>query len=210
MTSPFQLGVTGGVATGKSTVAGMLEELGASVVDFDVLSRLVVEPERPAWRAIVAYFGEEILASDQGLDRQKLRNIVFQDPQKRTALEQILHPEIWALYRQEVQRFTEKEPHAVIAAIIPLLFEGSHADTMDKTLVVYASQDIQLRRLMSRDSMTQEKALAMIQAQMPTEEKRDRADFTIDNTGTIEATRTQVLAFWADLTSHVQKTENLI
>jgi len=193
------LGVTGSIATGKSTVAAMLEELGARTIDFDVLSRVVVEPDKPAWQDIVAYFGEQVLAEDRTLDRTKLREIVFKDLEKKKKLESFQHPRIFEEFTRQVEQFAAENPNAVIQAVVPLLIEVNMQSFFHNILMVYASEDVQKKRLVERDRLTEEMADSMIKSQLSVEEKKGYCDLIIDNSGTLEETRKQVERLWKQL-----------
>jgi len=190
------LGVTGGIASGKSTVARMLQELGAAVIDFDVLSRVAVEPGKEAWKDIVAFFGEQVLQEDKTLDRKKLSAIVFRDPEKRKKLEGFIHPRIYAEFAARVRELTQKDPRAVIQAVVPLLIEANLQPLFHKILVVSVPEEAQIRRLMERDGISQETARSILAAQLPLAEKEGYADYLVDNSGSIEETKRQVLAVW--------------
>lgn len=198
------LGVTGGIATGKSVVAKMLQELGTFIIDCDLLSRRVVEPEKPAWKDIVSYFGENVLLEDRSLNRRLLSEIVFYDREKRKRLEEYTHPRIREEMIGEIQNYLLKDPEAIIAVIVPLLFEVRWESFFHKTLLVYAPKEIQLQRLMARDKISQEWALQIVHSQMPIEEKKHYADFIVDNSGSLEETRTQVEKIWKML-KEIQK-----
>jgi dephospho-CoA kinase len=193
------IGVTGGIATGKSTVAKMLEELGAYTIDFDVLSRTVVEPGKPAWKDIVEYFGEQVLREDKALDREKLREIVFRDLEKRKKLESFQHPRIGEEFIKLVERYAGEDSEAVIQAVVPLLIEVNMQPLFHHTLMVYATEAEQKRRLMERDGLTEEMALNMIRSQLSVEEKKGYCDLMIDNSGSLEETRRQVEKLWKKL-----------
>ncbi|MGQ9509992.1 MAG: dephospho-CoA kinase [Thermodesulfobacteriota bacterium] len=195
----FLLGVTGGIATGKSTVAQMLKEFGAFTIDCDLLSRKVVEPNKPAWKEILNYFGEGVLLEDRSLNRRVLSEIVFSDPGKRRKLEEITHPKIQDEILREVREHTLKEPEALIAVIVPLLFEVHWNSLFHKTLLVYAPEKLQIKRLMERDQISREIALKIIHSQMSIEEKKAYADYIIDNSGSLEETRRQVKEIWNKL-----------
>jgi dephospho-CoA kinase len=193
------LGVTGSIATGKSTVATLLEELGARTIDFDVLSRVVVEPGKPAWEDIVAYFGQQVLNEDQTLNREKLREIVFRDLEEKKKLEGFLHPRISEEFIKQVDEYTRKDPKAIIQAIVPLLIETNMQAFFHNILMVYASEDEQKIRLMARDGCSEEMALNMIRSQLSVEEKKGYCDLIIDNSGTEKETRQQVEKLWKKL-----------
>jgi dephospho-CoA kinase len=196
-------GLTGTIGTGKSTVAGMFAELGAFVIDFDVLAHVVVEPEKPAWKGIVGAFGRDVLNPDGTVDRQKLANIVFNNPERLQKLNSIVHPEIALEEQRRVEERRKVDPNGVIIKDIPLLLEiGPELarKLVDKIIVVYCSPDIQLVRLIKR-GMTEEDARNRIKNQIPVKEKMKFADFVINNDGSLEETRRQVQDLYTKLLS---------
>ena len=193
------LGVTGGIASGKSTVANMLAKLGAPIIDFDLLSRQVVEPGQPAFEDIIAYFGDDVIDKNGTLDRKRLSGIVFRDPAKRKILEGITHPRIFEEFVYKVREMAEKDPHGIVQAVIPLLFEADLRQLVHKILVVYVSPDKQIERLIRRDSISQEDANRILKAQMPIDQKVAKADFVIHNEGNVDETRKAVNALWRSL-----------
>ncbi len=193
------LGVTGGIATGKTTVVNMLKELGASVIDFDVLARQVVEPEKPAWKEIVAYFGEQVLQEDKQLDRKKLSDIVFKDIEKRKKLEGFTHPRIHAEFMKQLSEIVEKDPDAIVQVDVPLLIELNLQYIYHKTLVVYIPEEKQIERLVAREGISKEEAADRLKAQLPIDEKVSYADFVIYNDKSLEETRKQVEELWETL-----------
>jgi dephospho-CoA kinase len=193
------LGVTGGIASGKTTVAHMLEEMGAPAIDFDLLSREVVEPGKPAWKELLASFGREVFNEDQTLNRKKLAAIVFQDAAKRKALEGFVHPRVREEFIRRVGECVARDPQAVIQAVIPLLIEGKMQSLFHKILLVYVPAAIQVKRLLDRDGISRDQARKILDAQLPIEEKKRFADYIIDNTGTLEETKRQVEAVWKSL-----------
>ena len=195
----MKIGLTGGIACGKSTVAAMLARRGAAVIDIDRIAREVVEPGRPALAAIAEKFGQAVLQPDGTLDRKKLGAIVFADPAKRKELERITHPAIRAEMKDRMRRFEEEDPDRLIVADVPLLFESGLESYFDKIMVVYVPRDEQKRRLMARDSLTEEEAEQRLKAQMDIEEKKRRADIVIDNSGPLDETERQLDRIWRDL-----------
>lgn len=193
------LGVTGGIASGKSTVARMLEEMGAPLIDFDVLSRIVVEPGKPAWKEIVTYFGEQILREDQTLNRKMLSEIVFRDRRKRRKLESFTHPRIHEEYVRRMKQMIKEDPAAIIQVVVPLLIEANLRSLFDKLLLVYIPEEMQIRRLMEREPISRETAIQVLRSQLPIEEKRKYADYIVDNSGSLEKTRRQVEEVWIQL-----------
>ena len=193
------LGITGGIASGKSTVAKMLEELGAPLVDFDILSRVVVEPGKEAWTDIVSYFGEQVLLENRHLDRKKISDIVFQDAAKRKKLEGFIHPRIQLEFIKQIDDIGRANPGAVIQVAVPLLIEVNMQNLFHKVIVVYISRDKQIERLMKRDGITHQEAVNILNAQMHIDEKLTHADYVIKNENSIEETRKQVEDLWQKL-----------
>ncbi|KAG5343006.1 Dephospho-CoA kinase [Termitomyces sp. T112] len=188
------IGLTGGIATGKSSVSKLLKAKNVHIVDADLLARAAVLPGTKALRKIVKEFGPEILLEDGGLNRKKLGEIVFNDEAKRKKLNAIVHPAVrWAMFRKIVEHYTSSEKYCVLD--VPLLIEGGLWKWVGQVVVVYCSVDIQLQRLMNRDNCTREEALARINAQMPIAEKVAYADYVIDNSGTPQELSAQVDAF---------------
>ena len=186
----LKIGLTGGVASGKSTVAGLFEALGAPLIDTDVLAREVVEPGEPGLAAVRDEFGPAVLTERGELDRRKLRSIVFADDGKRRRLESILHPLIRERLLAKLERLDA--PYVIIA--VPLLIETDFAKLVDRILVVDAPVEVQLARLMARDGSTRAEAQAIIDAQVDRETRLARADDIIDNSGDLASTRAQVEA----------------
>ena len=193
------LGVTGGIATGKTTVANMLEELGAPIIDFDVLARVVVEPGKPAYEQIVAFFGEQVLQEDGTIDRKKLSDIVFKDMEKRKKLEGFTHPQIGVEFFNRVNEIAAADPNAIIQVAVPLLIEVNLQHLFHKILLVYTSRKTQIERLILRDGITEEEANRILDAQLPIDEKVAFADFVINNEKGLEETRKQVEDLWKKL-----------
>jgi dephospho-CoA kinase len=198
------LGVTGGIASGKTIVANMLEELGALKIDFDLIARQVVEPGKRAFRQIVDYFGKQVLGEDGTLDRKKLARIVFQDFEKKKKLESFTHPPIYEEFLKQVSEITDKDPGAIVQVVVPLLIELNLQYMFDRLLVVSIPQDKQIERLVERDGISREGAANMLKAQLPIDEKLEYADFVVDNQGSVEETRKQVEDIWQIL-KKVQK-----
>jgi len=176
------VGLTGGIASGKSTVARILENLGAAIINADVLAREVVEPDQDAWKEIVASFGADTLQADRTLDRTKLRTIIFNDPEARKKLEAIIHPRVRALAEQRIREHAAAG-YAVIVYEVPLLFEGNLHEWLRPVILVACDVNTQRARLQERDQLTQTEAQKHIDAQMSLEEKRRLADYVIENDG---------------------------
>lgn len=188
----IKIGLTGGIASGKSTVSKMLIELSIPVVDADVASRKVVEPGQPALTEIAEIFGPEVIQADGQLDRKRLGALIFGDEQQRKALNAIVHPRVREWMQNEIKRYEEKGEKAIVLDI-PLLIESKLKSWADKVLLVYVPKDIQIERLMARDHIHEKEALLRIHSQMPLEEKRAFADEIIDNQGSLLETRQQLL-----------------
>lgn len=186
------IGITGGIATGKSTVSNMIKDLGFTVVDADIAARRVVEPGEEAYNEIVKHFGQDILLEDGHLDRKKLGNIVFNDKEKRLLLNSIVHPAVRKWMIAEKEAALERGEETVFLDI-PLLFESKLQWMSDKNIVVYTDEQTQLKRLMERNHLSIEDALARIHSQMPIEEKKLLADAFIDNRGTVEESKNQLI-----------------
>jgi len=185
------VGLTGSVGTGKSTVANFFQELGAYVIDWDELARDVVQPHSKAWKEIVEYFGKDILNEDLTINRQKLAEIVFSDKKKLEKLNQIVHPEVFKEDERIADEIKNLDPDALIVKDIPLLFELTRPIFVDRIVVVTASEQTQLRRLVEK-GMSREDAQNRIKSQFPLKEKTKSADFVINNDGSLEETRKQV------------------
>ena len=193
------LGVTGGIASGKTTVANMLEDLGVPIIDFDLLSRQVVEPGQPAFKDITDYFGDGVIDKNGTLDRKRLSAIVFRDSAKRKILEGITHPRIVEAFVRQIKKMAEKDPHRIVQAVIPLLFEVNLTHLVHKVLVVYVSPDKQIERLTRRDKISHKEAENILKIQMPIDEKVAKANFVIHNEGNVDETRKAVYALWRSL-----------
>jgi dephospho-CoA kinase len=187
------IGLTGGIASGKTTVAKILERLGAAIVDADTLAREVVEPGRDAWKEIVETFGAEVLHPDQTLDRQKLRATIFDNPAARKKLESIIHPRVRALAEQRIDEHAAAGYKLVVYAV-PLLFEGNLHEWLRPVVLVACDIHVQKKRLQQRDRLSAEEAQKHIDAQMSLEEKRRLADYVIENDGNLEDLERQVQA----------------
>jgi dephospho-CoA kinase len=185
------IGLTGGIASGKSTVAAILKRLGAAIVDADALAREVVEPGQDAWKNIVDAFGAEVLQADQTLDRQKLRATIFDNPAARKTLEAIIHPRVRALAEERIRQHAAAG-YEIVVYEVPLLFEGNLHEWLRPVILVACDTAIQKRRLQQRDGLDVEAAQKHIDAQMSLAEKRRLADYVIENDGSLEDLERQV------------------
>lgn len=190
----FVLGVTGGIATGKSTVVNFFKAQGFPVVDGDQIARAIVEPKMPALTDLTRAFGLEILKEGQ-LDRQKLGEIVFGDAKKRQQMDQILDGYLRKEITDQIKEASKTAP--LVIADIPLLYEADYGQYMDQVAVVYIPEELQQKRLMERDHLTPAEAKKRMDSQLSIEEKRQRADILFDNQGTIDKTKEQVQS-WLD------------
>jgi len=192
------IGLTGGIASGKSFVADILAACGAVIVDADRLAREVVEPGEPAYREIVAHFGEGVLMPDGTLDRKALGRIVFADPASRAVLERITHPAIAERASRRIELERDKGT-GVVFYVVPLLIEAGLESTVDEIWLVFVDAETQVQRLMKRDNVPREEALRKISAQMALDHKLAYADVVIDNSGAPEETERRVRDEWASL-----------
>ncbi len=198
------VGLTGGIASGKSSVARMFKELGAWIMDADELAREVVRPGTPGWKAVVEAFGEEYLLPDGSLDRKKLAGRVFSHPRDKARLEAIIHPRILELRQKRTQEILEREPGAIIIFEVPLLIEKGLQHRVDRVVVVWVPRELQIRRLMERDGLSRREAWKRLKNQMPLDEKVKYAHYVIDNSGSLKETRRQVEAVYRELEALVR------
>jgi dephospho-CoA kinase len=194
-----RVGLTGGIATGKSTVSRMLVECGAHLIDADLLAREAVAPGQPALRAIVASFGPGMLAADGTLNRERLAGIVFKNSTQRARLEAIIHPYVFAEEERRCQEIGEKDPHAVVLFDAALLIETGAYKNKDRIIVVTADEQTQLARLTARNSLTEPQARERVGAQMPLSDKIKVADYVIDGTLPLDKLRQEVSRIYKEL-----------
>lgn len=192
----MNLGLTGGIACGKSTVAEMLDQRGAIIIDADVIAREVVEPDQPALKQLVQHFGTDILLPDGTLNRKKLGSIVFADENKRKQLNDILHPAIRAEMFSRMVQHEQAQPDKLVVVDVPLLYESGLEPMFEEVMVVYVPAEVQLERLMKRDGLDKTEAENRLRAQMPIEEKKRLGDIVIDNSGSLTDTEAQIEQFW--------------
>ncbi len=185
----FRVALTGGIASGKTTVANLFEALGVPVIDTDVIARTVVEPGQPALAAVVAAFGSDVLDADGRLDRRRMRERIFSDRAAQRRLEAILHPAI----RNEMERQSREAGGEYQMLVIPLLTEGGRRGHVDRVLLVDVPEEVQVERLVTRDGVTHEQAQAALAAQASRAARLEMADETLVNTGHIEDLRAKVV-----------------
>ena len=190
------IGLTGGIGSGKSAAARRFAELGAAVYQADDISRQALKPSAHCYREVVETFGNDILASDGQIDRKKLASIVFSDEQKRAKLNGIVHPYVIDQLFSRAKNDLGNQKHAIAIFEVPLLFESGLDENMDRNIVVSSEEDMRVRRVVARDGVSREQALARIRAQMPEEEKRKRADYILENNGSLDDLVRQVDALY--------------
>jgi dephospho-CoA kinase len=194
-----RVGLTGGIASGKSTVSEAFARLGAKVLDADEVAREVVLPGKPAWTKLRHTFGSEFFHPDGRLNRSRLRRLVFADPEQRSRLNEIVHPEVMREIDFRFEQLTTSAQDAVVVVDVPLLLEVGVAHRFDKVIVVYANESVQVMRLMQRDGLSREEARQALSVQIDLREKAKKADFVIDNSGTPGETQAQVEKVWQEL-----------
>ncbi|MGO8989382.1 MAG: dephospho-CoA kinase [bacterium] len=180
------VGLTGGVASGKTAVSQVLREEGAYIIDADQIARELVQPHKPAWNEIIRAFGKEILQEDRSVDRKELADKIFADPEQRKVLNQILHPRIKEEIARRAREIGQKNPEAIVVIDAPLLVELGMHHNVDRLIVVTSTQTQQMERLKKRDGRSPEEALRLLSSQMPVEEKEKLADFVVRNEGSLE------------------------
>ncbi|MGI6712510.1 MAG: dephospho-CoA kinase [Bacillota bacterium] len=193
------IGLTGGISSGKSTVSAILKELGAYIIDADAIAREVVMPGRPAWREIIHVFGAKILQEDGQINRKALADIVFQDEEARRKLNEITHPRISEERNRIIAEIAAKDEKAIIVFDVPLLIETGMYKEVDEVWLVALPEDLQIKRLINRDKISEEEALRRISSQMPLAEKKKYAHHIIDTSGSRIDTIKQVYKLWKQL-----------
>ena len=195
----LNVGLTGGIASGKSTVARMFVALGAHLIDFDKLAHEVQEPGKTAWQEIIKYFGDGILNQDDTINRNRLSQIVFTDRKKLEALNNIVHPLVFNLWQERLDEIKKQEKHAIVLSDVPLLFEGKTQDLFDLTMLILISPEEQISRLIERNSVSHEDAEQRLKSQMPIADKIGLADIVIDNQSDVSQTEKKVAEIWQQL-----------
>jgi len=199
------IGLTGGIASGKSTVLKEFKHLGARVVDADKISREIIRPRLPAWKKIVRKFGRAILRKNNQLDRKKLGRIVFSNVSKRKILERITHPVIISEIKKQVKKFVKESKKAIIMIDTPLLFEAKLEKMTDKVIVVWCTKKCQIERLLKKTSLNRPEIEKRIKAQMPIDIKKKKADFLINNCYNITKLKTQTKQLWDKISRQAMK-----
>ncbi len=202
---PIRLGVTGGAGSGKSVVCERLGYHGVSVILADELARRAVIPGMPAYKKIIEYFGTEILDADGNINRARLRQLILQDHEKKRALENFVHPEVFRLMAEDYQAAGENGAE-LVAVEVPLLFEVGMEGYFDYILTVSVEPEERIKRLMARDQISREDAESLMRAQMPEDEKQNKSDYVLDNSGTLEETIESVDRFYQEFMAELKKT----
>jgi len=182
------IGLTGGIASGKSTVMEALAEAGAIILDADKIAHRCMEKGSAAWQDIVAEFGQDILNEDGSINREKLGKIVFADSKRRQRLNEITHPRVFQQIEKELKSIEQTDPQAVVIVEIPLLYESNRQDMFDEVWVVWVDRETQIARLMSRNGYSRDEAIQRINSQMDLDKKAQLADRVIDNSSNREET----------------------
>lgn len=196
---PLRVGLTGGIGSGKSVAAEMFAELGVPVIDADIVAREVVEPGEPALISIAEHFGRDILLPDGGLDRARLREIIFKDQGEKKWLEELLHP----LIRERIVQQMSRQSAPYLLLVSPLLIESGQNRLVEQVIVVDVSEQIQMERTLNRDGVSREQVVRILSSQLPREERRAHADYLLDNGGDLAALREQVKSVHQQLMAKV-------
>ena len=192
------IGLTGGIGSGKSTVAGFLAELGAVVIDADKVGHEAFKPDTELWREVVAAFGSQILTPNGDIDRKKLGDVVFENPDSLTRLNRIMHPRMYDIVKAQIEEYRRHRVDVVVLEA-PLLLEAGWTSLVDEVWVTVAPESTVLRRLQEKVSLSEEQALARIRSQLPVEEKVKQADVVIDTDCSLDEVRTKVKELWQKL-----------
>lgn len=199
MTDMLIAALTGGIASGKSVASQILEELGCAIHRADQIAHELMEPEKSAWKKIVAHFGQEILNKDNTINRTQLGTIVFSDEKKRRFLNRIIHPLVFEKKRETIDILEKEGRYKIFISEAALTIEAGFADFFDKIIMVYCSEDIQIKRLMERNQISHPEAVKKIKSQMNPREKMKYADYTIDTSGSLESTVEQTERIYRNL-----------
>jgi dephospho-CoA kinase len=195
----LKVGLTGGIASGKSTVAEAFAQLGAKVLDADKVAREVVLPGQPAWRKLQQAFGPEFFLPEGEVNRSKLRRLVFSNPEERGKLNAIVHPEVMKEIDRRFEQLTTSTQDGVVVVDVPLLLEVGVAHRFDRVIVVYVTENVQIKRLRERDGLSLDGARRALGTQMVLDKKVEQADYVIDNSSTRDETQAQVEKVWQEL-----------
>lgn len=197
------IGLTGGIASGKSTVAKALGKLGALVINADAVAHEIMLPETPAWADVVQHFGTQVLNEDRTINRVALGQIVFNNPEQLKLLNRIVHPRIVKRFQNDLDEIRRNQPEAIVVMEVALLYESGMDRLCDEVWVVWVDRETQISRLMAREGISREDALKRIAAQMPLDEKARRADRVLDNTRTIEETVAVAAKYYKEISQAI-------
>jgi len=200
------VGLTGGIASGKSEVSRIFKKLGAYIIDADEIAHALLEPNTTIWKKVVKSFGTEILRPDQTIDRKRLGQMVFDDPEKLAVLNAILHPSVFAEKERRLKAIVQADPQAVVVFDVPLLIETRAHEWVDKVIVVTVDRKTQLKRLMERNGLSRQEAQKRIRAQMPLSEKAKYADYLIDSRGSLSKMEIQIRQIFEEIKRLAAKT----
>lgn len=195
----FVVGLTGGIASGKTTVARILEELGAVVIDADLISKELVKPGMPAWQEIISSFGRGIINEDQSINRKKLGEIIFNDAKKRKKINAILHSRVIREEWKRVKEIQKYNPDALIVLNVALLIESGNYKAVDMVVVVTADRERMIGRMMQRDGVSRDEAVMRLNSQMPLDEKEKYAHYIVNNNGSLNDLRMNVMELYAEI-----------
>jgi len=195
----LNVGLTGGIASGKSTVARILVEKGALLIDLDELAHEVEAPEGEVWEKIVHHFGEGVLSAERTIDRKKLGAIVFSNPSQLLLLNELVHPAVFEAWQRRLRELRQASPEAIVLSAIPLLIESGMVELVDLVLLVYLPPEKQIARLIRRNGYSLQEAKERIASQMAIEEKMRHADIIINNEGSEEETARELTDIWEEL-----------
>lgn len=198
------IGLTGGIASGKSTVSRIFKNAGAVIVDADRIARDVVKKGLPAYREIIDTFGDKVLAPGGEIDRSVLGDIIFNDPQKKQLLDRIVHPHVRKETSLQLKHIEKNDSNSIVILDIPMLMEAQMHKELSDVIVVYVPEDTQVKRLIQRDGISEADALVRIRSQMPIEEKKDLATIIIDNSGSRQNTHKQTLEIFKRFNKQTQ------
>ncbi len=199
------VGLTGGIASGKSLVGKVFRDQGAHLIDADHIVHSLLARNEPAWEEVLNHFGQVILLPSKEIDRRKLGEIIFNNDDQRAWLNRCLHPKVFEAFLASVRNLRNRPPDTIIVLDAALLIETEYHKKMDRTVVVYANPDQQLERLIQRDNLSHEQALARIQSQMSLDEKRGLANYVIDNTASREQTERQARDVFSKLAQEARR-----
>ena len=201
--------LTGGIASGKSVVAKILEDLGCYIHHADKIAHVLMEPEKPAWKKIVAHFGKKILEEDKTIDRSQLGKIVFSDAKERRFINELMHPLVFEKKKEVITRLEKEGHYNIFVSEAALTIEAGFADFFDKIIMTYCRQEDQIKRLMERDGISRKQALTLMKSQMQPPEKLKHADYIIDSSGSLQSTVEQTERIYRNLMNDFEMKESI-